>query len=288
MTLQPEVLLQGLVFPESPRWRDGRLWLSDVRDHKVIAVDLDGNAEVIVELDGLPSGLGWLPDGRLLVVSIEERLLLRLDPAGLAVHADLSHYPFRAINDMVVDAQGRAYIGAYYAEHEPGEWPGCIVLVTPDGASSIATTEVVEPNGAVITPDGKTFIVSQTWNSDVRALDVAADGTLANPRTFAAFENKVPDGLCLDAEGAVWIAAVRSSEFLRVLEGSRVVDRIGYDDVKTVACMLGGEDRRTLFLLCASTSPSEIRDHIKEGREPKELRGWVETVRVEVPGAGWP
>jgi sugar lactone lactonase YvrE len=283
MDLKPKRLVDGLLFPEGPRWHDGRLWISDMEAHKVIAVDSQGRAEVIVELDDRPSGLGWLPDGSLLISSMVDRKLLRLDLGGLSVFADLTEYAGRGLNDMVVDGQGRAYVDALDSPASSSEIPGRIVLVMPDGSSRLATDDVTSPNGSGITADGKTFIVCESLNSGLRAFDITADGTLVNGRSYAKVDNKMVDGMCLDAEGAVWVGAIRAGEFLRVLEGGEVTDRIAYDG-KTIACMLGGDDRRTLFLLNATASPGEIRAAVAAGREPPELKAWVDTVQVDVPG----
>ena len=218
---------------------------------------------------------------------MSDRKLLRLDSGGLSVYADLAEYAERGLNDMVVDDRGRAYVDAYDLAASPGELPGRIVLVMPDGSSRLATGDVTGPNGSGITADGKTFVVCETRNSAVRAFDIAADGTLVNGRPYAQLDDKMPDGMCLDAEGAVWVGSIWTGEYLRVLEGGKVTDRIAYD-AKTIACMLGGDDRRTLFLLNASVTPGDVREAVAAGRKPPELKGWVDTVEVDVPGAGWP
>jgi sugar lactone lactonase YvrE len=254
---------------------------------RVVAVNLDGRSEVIVELDDRPSGLGWLPDGSLIISMMTQRKVLRLDSGSLTVHADLNEYAERSLNDMVVDGQGRAYVDAYDLPPTPEQLPGKIVLVMPDGSSRLATDDVVGPNGSGITADGKTFVVAETRNSAVRAFDIAGDGALVNGRDYAKLDNKQPDGMCLDAEGAVWVASIWTGEFLRVLEGGEVTDRIAYE-AKTIACMLGGEDKRTLFLLNGVATPGDVREAEAAGRPPVEMKGWVDTVRVDVPGAGWP
>jgi sugar lactone lactonase YvrE len=275
------VLLEGLAFPEGPRWRDGKLWFSDMHSQRVMTVDPDGRTETVVEVANDPSGLGWLPDGRLLVVSMRDRKLLRLDPGGLVEVADLGHIATWHCNDMVVDTHGRAYIGNFGADLEgDGDMiPAAIARVDPDGSVRVAADDLMFPNGTVITPDGKTLIVGESYASRMTAFDIADDGSLHNRRTWAQFETAVPDGCCLDAEGAVWVASPLSSEVLRVHEGGRISRRIELDSLG-IACMLGGEDRRTLYVLTAST----VLPH-----EAKERRdGRIETIRVEVPGAGLP
>jgi sugar lactone lactonase YvrE len=282
----PQMLVDDLVFPEGPRWHAGRLWLANIHAFEVVAIDPSGARESVLRLDDRPSGLGFLPDGRLLVVSMLERRLLRRDPSGVAVHADLSRFgPF--CNDMVVDAQGRAYVGFMTYNPFAGESPpdgaagGGIVLVTPDGEARLAAGDLAVPNGTVITPDGRTLMVGESRGSRLTAFDIAADGALHNRRVWATLD-ATPDGICLDAEGAIWVANPRAVDtaFLRVREGGEVTDRIAASEFRAIACMLGGADRKTLYLLEAiSSHPSEIKG---------PGNGRVRAVQVEVPGAGWP
>ena len=278
---RPRVLLSDLRFPEDPRWHDGRLWFSDMHDGRVLALDDAGHAETIVTIDDEPSGLGWLPDGRLLFVSVHERKLLRLERDGrIALHADLSPVLPCNANDMVVDAQGRAYVGNFGFDLNGGETPKptTMALVHPDGRVAVAAEDLAFPNGTVLTPDGRTLIVGETMAARLTAFDVAADGTLSNRRVWAQLEKAVPDGICLDAEGAVWVASPVSRSFLRVREGGAVLDRIEVE-TNAYACMLGGADRRTLFLCTA-----EQHDPAKTGTR----RGRIEAMAVDVPGAGLP
>lgn len=274
---RPQLLLEGLVFPEGPRWHDGRLWFSEMQGPRprVIAVGLDGSAEDIVDVPGRPSGLGWLPDGRLLVVSMLEHRLYRLEPGRLALHADLSPFAGGECNDMVVDAAGNAYVGNFGFDYRNGapQQPTVLVLVRPDGSASAVAEGLVFPNGAVITPDGRTLIVAETFASRLTAFPIRDDATLGPGRLFAAIAPAVPDGICLDEEGAVWVASPTTAEFLRVRDGGEVADRIAVPGRTAIACMLGGPDRRTLFLLMPFRG---------------EERATIETVRVEVPGAGRP
>lgn len=281
MVLETRVLLDGLVFGEGPRWHDGKLWFSDMHAHRVMTVNLDGKTETVAEVPGQPSGLGWLPDGRLLVVSMTDRRLLRLDPDGLTEAADLRELASYHCNDMVVDRQGRAYIGNFGFDliaQQPFA-PAEIVLVTPDGNAHVVADEMAFPNGSVITPDGHTLIVGETFGSRLTAFDIKPDGSLTGRRVWAQLEQAVPDGICLDAEGAIWVASPMSAEVLRVREGGEVTRRIKVS-TQAYACMLGGPERRTLFVLTAeTTNPDEARAK-KSGR--------VETVEVDVPGAGLP
>ncbi len=281
-TLTPQVLLDGIVFPEGPRWHKGKLWFSDIFAGKVMTVDLAGQAAVMASVPERPSGLGWLPDDRLLIVSMRNQRLLRLDPDGLHTVADVSPLVKGDINDMVVDSQGRAYIGSMGYDVFAGEAhaPGNIVLVTPEGNARVVADQLEMPNGPVITPDRKTLIVAESFGHRLAAFDIAPDGALSGRRVFAELGEGVPDGICLDAEGAVWVSSPFTHEFVRVREGGAIAERIALSGKLAVACMLGGEDRRTLFLLTAETTMEDL------GRG--QSKGYIETVRVEVPGAGLP
>jgi sugar lactone lactonase YvrE len=274
-------LVDGLRFPEGPRWHEGRLWCSDQHDRRVLAVSTDGAVETIVEVPQCPSGLGWLPDGRLLVVSMHDRRLLRLDPGGLTEVADLSELATWHCNDMVVDAVGRAYIGNFGFDLDGHAPPSAtvIVRVDPDGSARVAADEIRFPNGTVITPDGRTLIVGESYGGCLTAFDVDIDGGLSNRRLWAQLTGAVPDGICLDAEGAIWSACPLTGRVLRVREGGEVTDEVRVSRNGAYACMLGGADRRTLFVCAADASdPAATGD----------MRGAIETCEVEVPGAGLP
>jgi sugar lactone lactonase YvrE len=271
-------LVEGLGFLEGPRWRDGRLWFSDFVSRKVHNVDADGKVSDVLEVEHVPSGLGWLPDGRMLVVSMEDRRLLRVEDGSLALHADLSPFATYHCNDMVVDGAGRAYVGNFGFNYEAGEAPvgAKLVRVDPDGATHVAADELLFPNGTVITPDGGTMIVGESFGARLTAFDVADDGSLSNRRVWAQLtEGRLPDGSCLDAEAAMWVASPTTKEVLRVREGGEVTDRVGTGDREAIACMLGGDDRRTLFVLASTLA-----------REPGS--GSISTVTVDVRGAGLP
>ncbi len=300
MTPGTKVFLEGLTFGEGPRWREGKLWFSDFHTKRVMTVDLEGRTETVAEVPGMPSGLGWLPDGRLLVVSMTDRRLLRLDPGGLVEVADLSGLASGHCNDMVVDTQGRAYIGHFGFNIFTGESvvPACVMMVTPDGEACVVAEDMYFPNGSVITPDGRTLIVAESMASRLTAFDIEADGSLTGRRVWAKLgeaypagitspeeharwtaENVMPDGICLDAENAMWVADSSASQVLRVREGGEVTDRIETSNV-AYACMLGGPDRRTLFVMTAETpTPREAR---------ARMSGRIETVEVDVPGVGLP
>lgn len=285
----PETLVEGLGFPEGPRWHDNKLWFSDFRSCLVSTVDLDGRLEAVAEIEDQPSGLGWLPDGSLLVVSMIDRRLMRLKDGRLEVFADLSHLASAPCNDMVVDAKGNAYIGNFGSAFGGKEYRLAeLILVKPDGSARVVASEMAFPNGSVITPDGQTLIVGETYAARLTAFRIEDDGSLSNRRIWAAFDDLglvsdrtrfmdrvLPDGICLDEEGGVWVASPNNRrEVVRVLEGGRITDRI---TVKTFpyACMLGGSDRKTLFILTSKLFSDE-------------MVGKIETVRVPVAGAGFP
>jgi sugar lactone lactonase YvrE len=249
--------------------------------HKVMTVDLNGKTETICEVPNRPSGLGWLPDGRMLIVSMTDRKLMRLDRDGLKVHADLSKLASFDCNDMVVDAKGRAYVGNFgYDLHiNAPQKDAELVMVTPEGHASVVADGLQFPNGAVITPDGKTLIVGESMGRRFSAFEIAADGTLSKRRIWAEIAPALPDGICLDAEGAIWSSSPFTNETIRVFEGGRVAERIKTDQM-SIACMLGGPDRKTLFILTAPTTDPE-----KCRADPASK---IEITQIEVAGAGLP
>ncbi len=280
--LRLEPFLQGLAFPESPRWHAGALWFSDFYTHRISRATLDGRLETVAELPGQPSGLGWLPDGRLLAVSMKERQLLRRDAAWTPV-ADLAAWSAGPCNDMLVDAQGRAYVGNFgFDLHQRAPFsPTVMLMVTPAGQVRVVAEDMHFPNGMVLAPDGRTLIVAESYGQRLTAFDVDDDGLLARRRVWAQFEGRVgPDGICLDGEGAVWLASPVSREVLRVREGGQVTHRLPTSD-QALACMLGGDDRRTLFVCTGRVmvTPEQSR---------QALSGRIYAARVEVPGAGRP
>ena len=277
-TIATELLISGLVFGECPRWHDDRLWFSDMHAEAVWTVDLAGNRELVVELPGRrPAGLGFLPNGDLLVVSMLERQLLRWDGLELTMHADLSELVLDGCNDMVVDESGRAYVGSFPPPSAPS---GVIALVEPDGSARIAADEVIFPNGSVITPDGRTLIVAESLGRRLTAFDIAADGSLGERRIYAELPGRGPDGICLDEEGAIWAAMPLAREFQRVLPGGSVAEVVSVDGGMGIACALGGPDRRTLFLLSAGEHSPELLRGTRDAR--------IDVARVPVAGAGIP
>lgn len=273
MEMEIKILLSGLEFPEGPRWRNGKLFFSDAAGGKVIAVDEKGKSEVLVQIQDWPSGLGFLNDGRMLIVSMQNRCLMRLDPEGLKTHADLSKFTEYNCNDSVTDANGRTYIGNWGTKslESPAD-PTCIIMVTQDGEAKVVAEGLLFPNGCIVTPDCKTFIVAETQGGCLTAFDIENSGNLINRRIWAEIKDFTPDGICLDEEGAIWVANPSKAEVLRVLEGGEITTTIKVKDTNVYSCTLGGDDGRTLFL-CTS-----------QLFERKRSSGRIEFVKVDVPG----
>jgi sugar lactone lactonase YvrE len=246
-----------------------------------LAMDAGGQTETVCEVPHQPSGLGWLPDGRMLVVSMIDRRVLRLEADGLVEHADLSNLATFHCNDMVVDDQVRAYVGNFGSDLAAGGMPdpAVLILVTPDGQSRVVAEDLLFPNGSVITSDGRTLIVGESFGARMTAFDIESDGSLSNRRLWAQLEAAIPDGCCIDAEGALWVASPPTREVLRVREGGETTHRISTDQM-AIACMLGGDDRRTLYIL---TAPSVDGPECETARSAR-----IEALDVEIPGAGLP
>jgi sugar lactone lactonase YvrE len=264
------------------------VWLSDIHAHRVWRVTPDGAVEAVVELDDRPSGLGFLPDGTLLVVSMVRRRLLAVVGGRLRVHADLAPYCDGFLNDMVVDARGNAYVGA--RNLPAGEGNDAVVVVRADGSCALGAERVCSPNGSAVLADGHTFIVAETSEGRLTAFDIDDAGGMHHRRVFAHVPGSHPDGICADAEGAIWIGSPMAEEFLRVTTGGTVTDRVTTPGRWAIACVLGGEDRRTLYALTGRNSVDNI---VRMGNNPalditSDASGWLESVRVTVPGAGIP
>ena len=259
---EPRILSTGLAIGESPRWNEGRLWFSNWGTQEIVAVDLDGNDEVMARVPTtIPFCIDWLPDGRLLIVSGPEALLLRQEHDGsLVTHADLSGFA-ESFNEIVVDARGNAYVngGSFDFETGAGVESGVIVLITTDGAVRQVADGIAFGNGMAITSDGSTLIVAESWARQLSAFDIAADGSLSNRRIWADTSDGPPDGICMDAEGAVWYADVPNKRCVRVREGGEVLQKVELDR-GAFACMLGGPDGKTLFILAAEWGGFEDMD----------------------------
>jgi sugar lactone lactonase YvrE len=280
-TPELRTVMIGLAFGESPRWHDDRLWFSNWGAQEVIAVDLEGKSEAIVRVPSVTFSIDWLPDGRLLVVSSSD--LLRREPDGsLVTHADLASLSDRHCNEIVVDGRGNAYINTIGFDLLAGEKvaPGTVALVTPDGSARQVADGVAFPNGMVVTPDNATLILAESYAKRLTAFDIEADGGLSNRRVWADLGDGVPDGICLDAEGAVWHADVPHKRCVRVREGGEVLQTIDLDR-GCFACMLGGVGDRTLFMMAAKWSgPANMTEGPRTGQ--------VLTVEAPAPGVGWP
>ena len=291
------VLARGYSFLEGPRWRGDRLYVSDFFTLRVLAIDPDGSVETVCEVPGQPSGLGFAPDGSLLVVSMLDRRILRLAGGRLSQHADLSGLAPFQLNDMLVDGSGGAWVGnfGWDASADPPIRSTVLLRVDPDGSARVAADGLVFPNGMVLTEDGRTLIVAETFASRISAFDVAPDGSLSNRRLWAALADRppgrtmdeafasgspLPDGLALDAEGAVWMGDAGGRAALRVAEGGEILDRVPTGDLVVYAVALGGADGRTLALC---TGPPFVEtDHTVE------RRAQLLTYRVDVSRAGLP
>jgi sugar lactone lactonase YvrE len=275
------VLIDGLAFPEGPRWHAGRLWFSDMFAGCVRAVDLEGRLETIATVDGPDwlSGLGWWPDGRMIVVAMQSRRLLELKDGRLVEAVDLAPFTTHTTNDMIVDARGRAYVGEVGFDVHGGApfKPAALVMVTPDGRARIVDADLACPNGTVITPDGRTLIVGESLGDRLTAYTIADDGSLTDKRVWAAVPGLGPDGICLDAEGCIWVASPMQGVVQRVREGGDVLESFA-TGIMPVATMLGGPDRRTLFI-CEGPPPPESMT---------ARRGRIEIMRVDAPGVGTP
>jgi len=291
MTRSTKVLADGIYFGEGPRWHDGRLWFSDFYAHAVKSVSLAGDVRTEFEIDDQPSGLGWMPDGSMLIVSMTKRQLLRRTADGkISVHADLGHIATFHCNDMVVDASGRAYVGNFgfdldgeiasrgaasiFTDHVTAK----LACVAPDGAVSVAASDMHFPNGTVITPNGKTMIIAETFACVLTAFDIGSDGALSNRRVWAPTGARVPDGICLNADGAVWIANATAPECALIAEGGEVLEVID-TGAPCFACMLGGDDGKTLFMLTAGGSGA----HASEAANGKILISTVDSPRAGRP-----
>lgn len=286
------VLCEGIYFGEGPRWREGRLWFSDFFAKAVKSASPAGDIRIECELDDAPSGLGWMPDGSMLIVSMTSRRVLRRSSVGkVSVHADLGAIATFHCNDMVVDSTGRAYVGnfgfdlhkelatrgdaAVLADHGTAR----LACISADGVVDVAAEDLHFPNGSVITPDGKTLIVAETLAARLTAFDIGPDGALSSRRVWASIAPRIADGIALDSEGAIWVANPLAPECTRIAAGGAVLETIATSQ-NCYACMLGGDDGRTLFMMTAPTSLPEVAVAAPKGR--------IETATVDAPHAGLP
>ncbi|HTV59781.1 MAG TPA: SMP-30/gluconolactonase/LRE family protein [Verrucomicrobiae bacterium] len=292
-----KTLIRDLHFTECPRWHDGRLYFSDFYTHRVYAATLDGAMETIAEIPAQPSGLGFLPDGRLLIVSMRDRRILRREPDGaLSEHANLSGLAPWHLNDMLVDRDGGAWVGNFGFDLMGGGKAVTtnLIRVDPAGRAASAAAGLGFPNGMALSPDGKTLIVAETTMNRLSAFEVRS-GALGGRRTWAAFGDPpsstksaelfsqvdvAPDGICLDAEGAVWVADAMNGRLIRVAEGGEILGELRPDGMGVFACMLGGADGRTLFACVAPT--------FTEAEASTQSNAEIWMIEVDVPRAGLP
>ncbi len=288
--MKAEPFVQGLKFGEGLRWHQGRFWYSDFYNHRISSAAPDGTVRIEVACDDQPSGLGWLPDGRLLFVAMTSQRVMRREADGRIVqHADLSKLATFHTNDMVVDAYGNAFVGcfgfnldAYSAEHGPaalfaadGPPKAPIMRVTPDGTASVASAGQRFPNGMAIIDGGKTLIAAETFLPGLTAFDLSADGTLSNRRVWASLASDppsiAPDGICADSSGAIWVANALAKECVRVAQGGKILERVE-TSMNAYACVLGGADGRSLVIATAQSHGAG-----------NEISGALEIARVSVP-----
>jgi len=271
-------LVSGLAVGESPRWHDDRLWLSNWGTHEVVAVDMDGKCEVMTHVPvTIAFSIDWLRDGRLIVVAGPDERLLRLEPDGSLVdHADMAGLDADGLNEIVVDGRGNIYVnGGCEFDPPEGSAPGVVALVAPDGSVRQVADEIAFPNGMVVTPDNSTLIIAESHGNRLTAFDIVRDGSLSNRRVWADLGDGYPDGICLDADSAIWYGDVANQRCVRVREGGQVLQTIDLDR-GCFACMLGGPDGTTLFMAAA------------QWRGLETMTGQVLTAKAPAPGVGWP
>jgi sugar lactone lactonase YvrE len=271
-TLTP--LANGFCFGEGPRWFEGLLWFSDMLGEAVHTVNLQSDLTTLPLPGHHPSGLGFRPDGTLLIASGVKRLLLSYDGYTVEQIADLSDLVPADLGDVVIDEAGRTYVGSQAREG------GVIARVDPDNSIDIVAENLDFPNGMVITPDRTTLIVAESTGRRLTAFTIGADGSLSDRRIFAEGLDGPPDGICLDAEGGVWAAMTLAHAFERIVEGGAITDRIDMGDRTAIACTLGGQERRTLFLLSSTDAYPQRLIGTKNSR--------LDAMTVDVPGAGLP
>lgn len=280
-TLFAETLLEGLAFPEGPRWHENELWFTDQHTHRICRVTEGGDLTTVTETADLPGGLGWLPDGSLLVVYMTQRCVMRWYGQELALYANLSKYASFHCNDMIVDKVGRIYIGNFGYDLHGGaaQRPAEIIMVDTDGDIGVFSKTVIFPNGCVITPTENELIVAETFAHRLTSFELGADGKLKSSRLWADLVEATPDGICLDENGMIWVASPVTHEAIQVQQGGERLMRCQTKGIP-YACMLGGPDRKTLYICTAETDDPKQAAICKSGR--------IEQVRVEVGGAGLP
>ncbi len=280
---QPQLLMTGIAFGESPRWHDDRLWFADWSAEELIAVDLSGRSEVVARVHSFPFCLDWLPSGELLIVSGAERRLLKLErDRAFSTYADLKPISDKGWNEIVIDGRANAYVNGGGFDLKAGEpfAPGVIALVTPDGVARQVADGIAFPNGMAVMPDNSTLVVAESYAARLTAFEIGADGTLFNRRVWAELSEAAPDGICIDASGAVWYADVPNKRCVRVREGGEVLDQVELDR-GCFSCALGGPVGSTLFIVAREWRGLDaVEDELRTGQ--------ILIVEAPEPGAGWP
>jgi sugar lactone lactonase YvrE len=272
--LESNILIEGLKFPEGPRWHSGKLWFSDMDEHKIYTSDMKGNLHFVLERHNRISGLGWLSDDSLIFVSMEDRRLFQLKSDKVSEYANLSKLATFHLNDMIIDKKDRVYVGNFGFDYfnNASFIPAEIIMVTPDSKTEIVAKDMAFPNGMVITPDHKTLIVGETFAARLTAFDIQEDGSLINRRVWANLKSLAPDGICLDEKGGIWVSAPGRHRVVRVLEGGKNTHIVKLE-TESFACILGGPDRKRLFIATSDFS---------------RANGRIEYIDVEYAGAGLP
>lgn len=281
-TPDTSLLVGDLSFTEAPRWHDGRLWFSDCHVGRVLSIDEAGSHRVEAVMPNRCSGIGWRSDGTLLVLLTQDRQVVACSGGKVEIVADLTSVMPGPGTEMIVDRRGRAYVGNAGFDFGLGQPPRSthLIMVDEAGKPSIVADDLEFPNGTVITPDEKTLIVAETRANRLSAFDLSADGRLSKRRTFAELGEAMPDGICLDAEGAVWVASPNTKQVVRVSPAGKIVQRVSTGERGAYACMLGGADRKTLYVATGSV--------FEFGKAHPKLPGGLEAVKVSIPGAGFP
>lgn len=278
VTQTTDLLASGFMFLEAPKWRDGKLYISDVFDHKVVSIASDGSREVVCQVPGRPAGQDFLPDGRHIVVSATDQSLYEVRDRQLRLYADLSGVAAGYLNDFAVDSAGRIYVGDFGYDFDNGEpeKPTRLHRVDPDGRVTAVADDVYFPNGSAVIHDGKTLVLAETWKGRIKAFDLASDGSLSNARIFAELESGQPDGLCADAEGGVWVGCYNTGDVMRILDGGRVTHKFNFPG-SAISCTLGGDEGNILFMTVFLGPHDEIT---------LERKSAVYSTKVDVPRIG--
>lgn len=276
-TIEPSLFAEGFMFLEAPKWHDGQLWVSDVFDHKVYALSAAGQHARVIDVPNRPSGLGFLSDGSLIIASAKDSRLLRFDGNTLSEYADLSSHTAGWLNDFAIDARDRIYAGNFGYDFVAGEARKTTSLhrVDPDGTIATVADEVDFPNGSVVIGDGRTLIVAETWEARLTAFELNEAGKLSNRRVFADLGKRQPDGICADAEGAIWAGIYNTGEFVRILDGGQVTDCVQFNG-SGISCTLGGAEGRTLFMTAFIGSEEDMASGKRNSA--------IFTADVNVPG----